>query len=277
MVGSVGVSASAVPAPNASRARCCRRDGEASGPSSGFIVCLLVRGPGPPSRSRTTMPSRGEPAYPSECSDHVRRGGAGCATVQAWSSWCWWTTTAIPWARRRSPPCTARAPRGTSRSPATGSMRTGVCWSPGGPGTRSPSPACAPTPAAGIPAPGEPMEDAVRRRLRHELDVEVTDLRLLLPRLRLPRLRERHRRARAVPGVRGHARRHAAPAAGRGGVLRVVAVGAVPRRGGRPGERRLPVGPSPGAAAGRLRDGTSPGARPPPRAAGSRPTGPPRT
>jgi isopentenyl-diphosphate Delta-isomerase len=33
----------------------------------------------------------------------------------------------------------------------------------------------------GHPAPGEAMEDAVRRRLRHELDVGVTDLRLLLP------------------------------------------------------------------------------------------------
>lgn len=33
----------------------------------------------------------------------------------------------------------------------------------------------------GHPAPGEPMEDAVRRRLRHELGLDVTDLRLLLP------------------------------------------------------------------------------------------------
>jgi isopentenyl-diphosphate Delta-isomerase len=33
----------------------------------------------------------------------------------------------------------------------------------------------------GHPAPGEPPEDAVRRRLRHELGVDVTDLRLVLP------------------------------------------------------------------------------------------------
>ena len=33
----------------------------------------------------------------------------------------------------------------------------------------------------GHPGPGEPMADAVRRRLRHELDVDVTDLDLVLP------------------------------------------------------------------------------------------------
>jgi isopentenyl-diphosphate Delta-isomerase len=33
----------------------------------------------------------------------------------------------------------------------------------------------------GHPAPGEPVADAVRRRLRHELSVDVTDLDLLLP------------------------------------------------------------------------------------------------
>lgn len=33
----------------------------------------------------------------------------------------------------------------------------------------------------GHPAPGEPMADAVRRRLRHELDVDVADLELFLP------------------------------------------------------------------------------------------------
>lgn len=33
----------------------------------------------------------------------------------------------------------------------------------------------------GHPAPGEKQEDAVRRRLRHELGLDVTDLRLVLP------------------------------------------------------------------------------------------------
>jgi len=33
----------------------------------------------------------------------------------------------------------------------------------------------------GHPAPGEALEDAVRRRLGHELGLAVTDLRLLLP------------------------------------------------------------------------------------------------
>ncbi len=36
----------------------------------------------------------------------------------------------------------------------------------------------------GHPAPGEPFEDAVRRRVRDELGVEVDGLRLLLPRFR---------------------------------------------------------------------------------------------
>ena len=36
----------------------------------------------------------------------------------------------------------------------------------------------------GHPAPGEPIEDAVRRRVRQELGVEVEGLRLLLPRFR---------------------------------------------------------------------------------------------
>lgn len=33
----------------------------------------------------------------------------------------------------------------------------------------------------GHPAPGEPLEDAVQRRLRHELGTSATDLRLVLP------------------------------------------------------------------------------------------------
>ena len=36
--------------------------------------------------------------------------------------------------------------------------------------------------ACGHPAPGERLEEAVRRRVRHELGVEVSDLRLVLPR-----------------------------------------------------------------------------------------------
>lgn len=36
----------------------------------------------------------------------------------------------------------------------------------------------------GHPAPGEPVEDAVRRRLRQELGIEVTDLRAVLPAFR---------------------------------------------------------------------------------------------
>ncbi len=36
----------------------------------------------------------------------------------------------------------------------------------------------------GHPRPGEPLDDAVRRRARSELGVEVTDLRLVLPRFR---------------------------------------------------------------------------------------------
>ena len=36
----------------------------------------------------------------------------------------------------------------------------------------------------GHPAPGEPVDDAVRRRVAHELGVEVVDLRLVLPRFR---------------------------------------------------------------------------------------------
>lgn len=36
----------------------------------------------------------------------------------------------------------------------------------------------------GHPGPGEPVEDAVRRRVRQELGVEVADLRLLLPEFR---------------------------------------------------------------------------------------------
>lgn len=36
----------------------------------------------------------------------------------------------------------------------------------------------------GHPAPGEPLTDAVRRRIRDELGVEVSDLRLLLPAFR---------------------------------------------------------------------------------------------
>ena len=36
--------------------------------------------------------------------------------------------------------------------------------------------------ACGHPAPGEPVEDAVRRRARDELGLEVHDLRLVLPR-----------------------------------------------------------------------------------------------
>lgn len=36
----------------------------------------------------------------------------------------------------------------------------------------------------GHPAPGEPLEDAVRRRVRQELGVKVEDLRLLLPAFR---------------------------------------------------------------------------------------------
>ena len=42
-------------------------------------------------------------------------------------------------------------------------------------------PGCGPTPAAGTRAPDEPLAKAVRRRLRHELGVDVADLRLLLP------------------------------------------------------------------------------------------------
>lgn len=36
----------------------------------------------------------------------------------------------------------------------------------------------------GHPAPGEPLEDAVRRRVEQELGITVTDLRLMLPRFR---------------------------------------------------------------------------------------------
>ncbi len=36
----------------------------------------------------------------------------------------------------------------------------------------------------GHPAPGEPIEDAVRRRVEQELGLRVTDLRLVLPRFR---------------------------------------------------------------------------------------------
>jgi isopentenyl-diphosphate Delta-isomerase len=129
----------------------------------------------------------------------------------------------------------------------------------------------------GHPAPGEPMEDAVRRRLRHELDVEVTDLRLLLPDFTY--------RASAH-GIEEH---ELCP------VFAGTLVG-TPRP--RPDEvdscewwpwgRFLAAAADPASDVSpwarlqaplldRLRDGSSPGAPLPPHATGSRPTGPPRT
>jgi len=129
----------------------------------------------------------------------------------------------------------------------------------------------------GHPSPGEPMADAVRRRLRHELDVDVTDLALALP--------EFAYRASAN-GVEEH---ELCP------VFVGTLVGTPRPRPDEvescewwPWERFLAAAADPASDVSpwarlqaplldRLRDGSSPGAPPPPHATGSPPTGPPRT
>ena len=95
--------------------------------------------------------------------------------------WCWSTTRARRSGWRTSRRCTARARPGTSASPATASTAPAGCWSPSARGTSGRSRCCGPTPAAGIPPRASAREHAVHRRLRDELGLRATDLRLVLP------------------------------------------------------------------------------------------------
>ena len=111
----------------------------------------------------------------------------------------------------------------------------------------------------GHPAPDEPLANAVRRRLRHELAVDVADLDLLLPdfayRASANGIEEHELCPVFVGTVVGTPR----PRPDEVESVRVVALGAVPGRGRRPGERRLPVGAAAGAAPRRAQGRTEEG------------------
>ena len=160
----------------------------------------------------------------------------------------------------RGPP--RRDPAAPGVLPATSWTRTAACSSPDAPCPRPRSRACGPTPAADTRLRARTVEDAVVRRVRQELGLSLSDLRLVLPRFRY-RAGDglRRRRERDVPRVRRDVRGRRTCRSGRGRGAPLGALAGVPSvvRAGRP--RRLVVVPRAGRrAAGRStrRAGTVP-------------------
>ena len=183
----------------------------------------------------------------------TRTTAPGCPTTRS----CCSTTPAPPVGQAPSRSCTTTTPRCTWPSPVTSSTPPGACSSRPG-REQAKLPRRRHQHRVRPPRPGEDLAEAVRRRARSELGVDVRDLRLVLPRLPLPRDDERPRRARAVPGVRRLRRRR--PSTNRDprrSTTPVGALGGLPLRTCSPGSHAV----SPWCAE----------QVPPPRRAGARP------